>query len=345
MKVLIYSIYKSAFLEKGLYEGFVKVAGNRNIFLYKASDYSAKTTPFKIENKMKTLNDHEIKEKADDFDYIFFFNSAFLDKNFYSVLNTQTSAKKIFIDQMDDFFVRRIYKHPEISYYFKRELYKQSLSVVKNTEWYLRYLYELTRSPGIKNKRLRWFSYWNMPIGSAYVKKFNDVKSLPLTISTYRKKINFLKRRKFDISFIGHLDNLERAKYIHLLKEYSDKIGISNKISDRRVEKGVYFSTIKKSKAGISVRGTGYDTFRYWEIPAYGAALISQRNPLVIPYIFIHGKSALFFNNFDELKHIIQKYIVNSNDWVDIARNGHTHFLQHHTPERRVQMLLDEISK
>ena len=37
-----------------------------------------------------------------------------------------------------------------------------------------------------------------------------------------------------------------------------------------------YMRLLSRSKIGVSVRGLGYDTYRYWEIPYAGALLLEQ---------------------------------------------------------------------
>jgi len=259
-------------------------------------------------------------------------------------LDRKTSVKKIFIDGIDDFFIRQIYKHPEIDYYFKRELYKIKLSQLKKIEWQLRYTYELTRTPGTKNKRKLWFSYWNIPIGIAYKSKFNNILPLPLTVAK-PIKLPIIKKKEYQVSFVGHINNHERAYYVALLKTYLNKNGAKSFLSSKIVNKVKYIDIIRKSKAGLATRGTGYDTWRYWEVPCYGAALLSQKTPILIPNNFIDNESALFFKNFDELKYKLQKYVIKSNEWEEIAKNGQRQFFKYHTPKNRVEYILDNIKE
>ena len=342
MRILLYSIYKNIFLEDSLYKGFSDLVGKNNIFFYRPEDYKLNDTQIDIEN-YKNVHGNNIIKEIDNFDYILFFNSAFLDKHFYTVLNKKTSTKKIFIDGIDDFFVRRIYKHPEINYYFKRELYRDPIAKAKKIEWILRYYYELNRTPGAERRKWRWFSYWNLPIGLSYQKKFN-LSALPLTVANPTKyKINW--NRGYDVSFIGHNNNPERKMYIKMLSEYLIKNKIKGFISTKVVNKDKYIEMIKNSKSGISTRGVGYDTWRYWEIPCYGTTLLAQRTPINIPNNFVDGESALFFKDFDELKQKLERYVIKSNEWFEISRNGQKHFFEYHTPKKRAEYVLRKLKK
>ena len=338
MKILFYSTYKGIFLEDSLFKGFLEVAGKHNTYLYRPKDYKASETQINLNGKREIISSEDILTSLDNFDYILFFNSAFLDKNFYAVLNKKTSVKKIFIDGIDDFFIRRIYKHPEINHYFKRELYEEPIAKPKKIVWALRYYYELNRTPGIAGMKKRWFSYWNLPIGLSDQKKFN-ISPLPLTVAN-PKMSKIKKDKSYEISFIGHNNNPERKMYIKMLAEYLVKNKIKSFISTKIVDKDKYIETIKDSKSGLSTRGTGYDTWRYWEIPCYGAALLAQRTPIRIPNNFVDEESALFFKNFDELKQKLEKYVIKSNEWFEIAKNGQKYFFKYHTPKKRAEHML-----
>ena len=342
MKILLYSIYKNIFLEDSLYNGFSDIAGKNNVFFYKPEDYKISDTQINLLDYKNVYGNNVLRE-IDNFDYILFFNSSFLDKDFYAVLNKKTNVKKIFIDGIDDFFIRRIYKHPEISYYFKRELYQRPIPNLKKLEWISRYYYELSRTPGTSGKKKHWFSYWNLPIGLSYQKKFN-LAPIPLTVANpVKHKIK--KYRSYDLSFVGHNNNPERKRYIKILNGYLTKNKIKGFISTKIVNKERYIKIIKNSKSGLSSRGAGYDTWRYWEIPCYGTALLAQRTSIKIPNNFVDRESALFFKDFDELKQKFEKYAIKSNEWFEIAKSGQEHFFKYHTPKKRASYIISKLNR
>ena len=90
---------------------------------------------------------------------------------------------------------------------------------------------------------------------------------------------------------------------------------------------------LSSSKASIAPVGNGYDTYRYWEIPLCGAALIAQNQYTIIPNNFEHKKSALFFSSLKELEDILEYYFLEGNEeeLLKIAENGRRHLLQYHT--------------
>ena len=64
--------------------------------------------------------------------------------------------------------------------------------------------------------------------------------------------------------------------------------------SIQKIQPEEYRALLHRSKMALSVRGGGFDTVRYWEIPASGALLISERPDIVIPHNFEHGVHAIF---------------------------------------------------
>ena len=69
-----------------------------------------------------------------------------------------------------------------------------------------------------------------------------------------------------------------------------------------------YVKLLSSWKIGISVRGAGWDTARYWEIPYFGALLFSQRMPILIPDNFTEDE-AVFFSEPEELESKLKYYL------------------------------------
>jgi hypothetical protein len=108
-----------------------------------------------------------------------------------------------------------------------------------------------------------------------------------------------------------------------------------------------YLQILAGSKASIAPISTGYDTYRYWEIPLCGAALIAQNQYTIIPNNFEHKKSALFFSSLKELKDILEYYFLEGNEeeLLKIAENGRRHLLQYHTPQHRANYVIENIKR
>ena len=93
----------------------------------------------------------------------------------------------------------------------------------------------------------------------------------------------------------GHREAGMRRLYLERLEElYGCSLGAA-------LTPEVYQATMRQSRVGLNCFGFGFDTVRYWELPANGCLLLSERLPLQIPANFVDGESAGFFLDLTEL--------------------------------------------
>ena len=104
-----------------------------------------------------------------------------------------------------------------------------------------------------------------------------------------------------------------------------------------------YTRRIASAQIGLSLFGKGFDTVRYWELPAHGALLFSDRVPMHIPHDFTDGENAVFFNDLEEMDGKLDHLLGNPEEVERIARAGEAHFLRHHTSEARARQVLNAI--
>lgn len=106
-----------------------------------------------------------------------------------------------------------------------------------------------------------------------------------------------------------------------------------------------YIDTLYRSQIAVSVGGRGFDTLRYWEIPACGAMLISQKPTIQIHNNFEEGKNAVFFESVDEFFEKPNYYSTHEYKQKSIAEAGRKHLLSHHTTKHRANYLLQVVEK
>lgn len=111
-----------------------------------------------------------------------------------------------------------------------------------------------------------------------------------------------------------------------------------------RIEKAAYNEYLMRSLVGISVRGNGWDTYRYWETPYFGAMLLSQRLGIVIPGDFEEGKEALFYSGPDELKSKLRAALADREETKKIAIAGKEATNKRHLSTHRAQTVLEALS-
>jgi hypothetical protein len=105
-----------------------------------------------------------------------------------------------------------------------------------------------------------------------------------------------------------------------------------------------YVDQIRRSAIGLNFFGMGFDTVRYWELPAQGCMLFSDRLPIEIPHNFVDGTHAVFFDDIPSMLEKLDHYMSHPEERVEIAAAGHGHYGQHHSNEARARQLLGWMS-
>lgn len=178
--------------------------------------------------------------------------------------------------------------------------------------------------------------------------------------------------RDIDVSYAARASHPKRLRAWNLLKEASDlrcEGGLYAEPTDRqsklmtglprllvklrgdpRVTKSQlgarltfreYHRLLGRSKMALSIRGGGFDTLRYWEIPASKAVLVSEQPDICIPNNFEHGKHALYCQpDLSDLVDLVRTYLRDDAAREALALEGHRHLLRFHTCERRAEYFL-----
>ena len=102
---------------------------------------------------------------------------------------------------------------------------------------------------------------------------------------------------------------------------------------------------LRESQIGLDFFGLGYDTVRYWEIPAHGCMLLAERKPMRIPFNYVDGESAVFFDDLPELEQKLEYYLNHPDEARAIAVNGHEHMRNHHTSTARARQFLARVQE
>ncbi len=156
--------------------------------------------------------------------------------------------------------------------------------------------------------------------------------------------------KKYDVVFWA-VDNMPvRAKVLDFCagKWDCDENGSSRGQTFKKYNrKGIrYLAELAASKVCYNFRGGGWDTLRYWEIPAVGSLMISGKPGIVIPDDFEHGKHAVFCkDDLSDLEELTNYYLKHDREREEIAAEGKKHLLKYHTARNRAEYILDIIEK
>ncbi len=157
---------------------------------------------------------------------------------------------------------------------------------------------------------------------------------MPFSFSEGLAEKVFPEIRPNDFFWAGHrnaytrrltLETLEKTLHMDLSPRYSPE---------------AYAQALRTSRIGLNLFGFGFDTVRYWELPAHGCLLLSERPPIRIPDDFEDGREAVFFDDLPDLLEKLVYYWRHPQETEAIARAGHARYWQCHTNSARARQLL-----
>lgn len=342
------------YLEDIVYHGLIKILGRERVVDYPRKEiYHCKPgtkinvpeavhhSQFLNPNKFPMLLFEDVNLNYpveeihfEDFDYAIIGSLRHdVIKKVCKVLNKIEKEKIIFLDGEDDPFIRSIY-FKKIKAYFKREKLLNNYYSYKYLFFY--FFKQMKRT--VKYYRDIIQHPLQFPIISS-ITKMKNIYPLPLGIIDVGFKPE--NEKIYDICFIGNFTGIKRKKVINFLKSYTSK----NKLK-AFIGSGLswwnYMKTLSQSKICVSIRGEGFDAYRYWEIPYAESMLLADEPIIEIPNNFVEGESAAFFKNIDELQEKLDFYL-KSNRYLEIGKRGREHLLKYHTSIQRAKNVLKEI--
>lgn len=243
------------------------------------------------------------------------------------VLRLDRRPPVVFIDGEDDSDVLAVLT--QVDLYFKREIL---LAGVRNRFWEMR-----RRRRDHRAKKLD--DPLAVSIGVAWA---GDRRLRPLPLGW----VGTLPERReetFDVAFLSATTSAERAVVRAQLERLAAE-GYRVRLLERgeRLDWWSYMEILARSRIGISVRGLGHDTFRYWEVPAAGALLLAEKPRTVIPENFVEGKEAVFAP-VERLVSLVPELL--RTDIGAIAQAGRGRLLESHTSVHRARTVLDALAE
>jgi len=181
-----------------------------------------------------------------------------------------------------------------------------------------------------------------MKLNKAYDK---NVVSLTFGFNLSRLPSQLPNNKKYDVAFWAGESHPIRTKALNKLQHQFD-CDTNGTIKGVDLENfsrtgTFYLEELAACKINLSLRGGGFDTLRYWEIPAVGSLLISEPADIIIENNFIDKKHAVFCDpSVDDLLDLCRYYLKNYSKREKIAKNGNQHLLKYHTDIVRANFLL-----
>jgi len=175
----------------------------------------------------------------------------------------------------------------------------------------------------------------------------DNIKPLPFGFN-FSRLPSLPNEQKYQVTFWAVESHPIRTQALQLLQNNFDctKNGTTlNQTFKKYKRKGkFYLQELASSNMALNFRGGGWDTLRYWEIPAVSRLMISQKPAIVIPNNFEHNKHAVFCK--DDLTDLIDlcAYFLKENKKREaIAQAGHNHAVNYHSDLARAKYILQTI--
>ncbi len=256
----------------------------------------------------------------------------------------------VLLDGEDDAHIRReLYRRSGSRLYFKRE-------------------YRWHPEAGLRGRIERWREF------KGDRELFRRTHPLPFSVVLDALPQARAEERDIDISYVGRISDPKRIRAVKLLKAakdirfegslYAEATDRRSKLTSgfsrilvklqgdpylERTEQGrklssvEYASLLYRSRMGLSIRGGGFDTLRYWEIVATKTLLLSEQPDIEIPNNFVHGQHALFCKtDLSDLVSLVRAHAKEERLCAEIAQRGYEHLLRYHTCERRAEYFLEK---
>jgi hypothetical protein len=142
--------------------------------------------------------------------------------------------------------------------------------------------------------------------------------------------------RDIRVTFAGEMRGSVRVEIFRTLQAMGIQIDTALR------PKKEYNSILSRSMIGVSVRGAGWDTYRYWETAYFGCALLSQRLGIVIPGNFVDGVEATFFDGVDDFQKKLEALLADPARTLTLGESARNACLERHLSVHRAKTVLEE---
>jgi len=174
----------------------------------------------------------------------------------------------------------------------------------------------------------------------------NEIQPMPFAAHVPQQGFRRQAAFKYDVSFWAVESHPVRTEALRLIENHFDCKAngtVRNQIFSKYKRKGIkYLEALAECKIVLNFRGAGWDTLRYWEVPALGKALmISQKPQILIPDNFEDKKEVVFVkDDLSDLLELCEYYLSHGLEREEIVKNAQIKTLTHHLPIHRAQTVL-----
>ncbi|KAA3595640.1 MAG: glycosyltransferase family 1 protein [Candidatus Scalindua sp. AMX11] len=161
--------------------------------------------------------------------------------------------------------------------------------------------------------------------------------------------------KSYSIGFLGSAgkESDNRRELIEKIESYyPDTLLQATPISesegkhpDERLGLDSYYDNLQRCSVVLTLRGAGYDTFRFWENAACNALHLSEEMTLFVPNDFKDKQHIMRFSNIDELRMIMDNCLANKDETDKVIQNSRQHLIDYHLTTKRATYFLDRVKR
>jgi spore maturation protein CgeB len=174
----------------------------------------------------------------------------------------------------------------------------------------------------------------------------------PLPFGVNFNTTNHIKRLppKYDVTFWAVESHPIRTKALQIIQNQYDCQSNGTKLNqnfkDYNRKGDFYLEELYRSRVVLNFRGGGWDTMRYWEAPALGCFMISQKPGIVIPDEFKDGEHLVYVKeDLSNLEELCDYYLNHKQARLEIADRAKEHTAKYHSDIARAHKVLSEIER
>ena len=164
-------------------------------------------------------------------------------------------------------------------------------------------------------------------------KNYDRVRPLPF--AAIPEDVQDPRQRDIPVTFSVGITSPIRIEILKTLKE------MKVQTETAAYPKKEYNISLSRSLIGISARGAGWDTYRYWETAYFGCALLSQRLGIVIPGNFVDGTEAVFFNDLADFRKKLEALLSDPARAAALGKSARKACIDRHLSIHRAKTVLE----
>jgi hypothetical protein len=177
----------------------------------------------------------------------------------------------------------------------------------------------------------------------------DNVHPLPMCFD-FNNVPNLDGKFKYDVAFWAVESHPIRTEVLNLIEDKFDCAEngtVKNQVMKKYKRKGkFYLQELASCKIGLNFRGAGWDTLRYWEIPALGGFMISQYPNIKIENNYVDGEDIVYCkDDLSDLVELCEYYLEHEEERIRISKSAKKRTKKFHTDIARAKYVIEKINE